>query len=445
MNPVINHDIMTRKVEGKMNRNFSTKSVLALSVVVMFLWLAGNGCKGRTAETPPAPSAQISVSSRQIVNGTVVLNNILDQTVTVQNTGSARLTIGQIAQANPLAAPFSIVSDDCSGRTVQPSAACSFKVQFMPTNQGTFDDNFDIPSDASNENSVTVDVTGSGKALRVAINQVKTDSCSATGELELIVTVADQNNAPVTGLTSSNFQLQENGVTQPISSVSQELIPVLISVAMVLDYSGSLQNQVSTIEAASSYFLGLLNAGDEAAVIKFAENPQLMQDFTGDTGLLTTAVYTAPSSIGIAETHLYDALWFAVETTAVRQKTKAIVLLSDGKDENIKGVPDISTKTLAEVVAYAAENDVAIYTVGLGDTDGGVMSRLASETRGQYYYITDVNQLGDVYQAISDILFGQYSLKYVSSLQGGNPIMLEIDVVGGTDEGAGVLQTAGCP
>ena len=219
-----------------MNRNFSTKSVLTLSVVVMFLWLAGNGCKGRTEESPPAPSAQITVSSRQIVNGTVVLNNILDQTVTVQNTGSVRLNIGQIAQADTLAPPFSIVSDGCSGRTVQPSATCSFKVQFRPTDQGTFNDNFDIPSDASNENSVTIDVTGSGKALRVAISEVKTDSCPG-GRLELIVTVADQNNAPLTGLTSGDFQLQENGVTQAIDSVSQDLTPVSISVAMVLDYT----------------------------------------------------------------------------------------------------------------------------------------------------------------------------------------------------------------
>ena len=129
----------------------------------------------------------------------------------------------------------------------------------------------------------------------------------------------------------------------------------------------------------------------------------------------------------------------------MRQKNKAIVLVSDGKDVSAKGVPNVSVKTLEEVVAYAAENGVAIYTVGLGDIDGGVMSRLASETRGQYYYITNANQLGDVYQAISDILFGQYSLKYVSTLHGSNPIILEIDVVGGADEGAGVLQTEGCP
>jgi VWFA-related protein len=436
---------MARTVEGKMNGNYSRKFVLTLSLIVMFLWLSGNGCTSRTAESPAQTPAQIKVSSRQIVNGNVVLNNVLDQTVTIQNTGSTRLFIGQIAQADPLALPFSIVGDDCSGRAVQPSATCSFKVQFSPTNQGAFTDSFDIPSDASNENSVTVDVTGSGKALRVAISQVKTDNCS-TGVLELIVTVADQNNAPLAGLALGAFQLKENGVPQVIDSVSQVLTAVPISVAAVLDYTTSVQNQIPTIEAASIFFTGMLNAEDEAAIIKFAQKPQLMQDFTADADLLTAAINTAPSDIGRNdETRLYDTLWFAVEKTAARQKNKAIVLVSDGRDESYLGVPIVSVKTLDEVIAYAAENDVALYTVGLGDSDGGVMNRLAIETGGQYYYITNVDQLAGIYQAISNILFGQYSAKYVSSLQGGSPIMLNIDVVSGADEGAGVLQAAGCP
>ena len=212
-----------------MKRNISTKFVWTLSLIVMSLWLASNGCKGSTAdlplEQPPSeqqPSAQINVSSRQIANGNVVLNNISDQTISIQNTGSGSLTIGQIAQVNPLAPPFSIVSDACSGQAVQPSAACSFNVRFDPTSQGTFSDSFDIPSNASNENSVTVDVTGSGKALRVAINQVNIISCSTgTGVLELIVNVTDQNNTFLPGLTFGDFQLKENGVPQAIESVSQ--------------------------------------------------------------------------------------------------------------------------------------------------------------------------------------------------------------------------------
>lgn len=428
-----------------MRRKSSTKFLLTLSLCVVFLWLAANGCRGRTADPAPSPSAQINVSSRQIVNGNVVLNNISEQTVSLQNTGSKNLTIGQIAQANPLASPFSIVSDYCSGRTLQPAAACSFKAQFNPTSQGDFIDNFDIPSNASNENSVTVDVTGSGKALRVAINQVNTDGCP-TGVLELIINVTDQNNAPLPGLALSDFQLIENSVLRSLESVTQVLTAVPVSVAMLLDYSGSMESQIPTLEAASINFIGDLNLDDEAAVIKFEVLPQLMQDFTDNKTALITAISTTPTQIGSGGTYLYDSLWYAVTKTAVRQKHKAIVVLSDGRDENALGEKDVSIKTPDEVIAYATANDVTIYAIGMGNVEGVVMNRLASETGGQYYYMTNIDQLNGVYQAIRDILFGYYSIKYVSTLHGGIPILLEIHVTsGGTSEGVGVWQAVGCP
>ena len=432
-----------------MKINLSTKFIWSLSLIVMFVWLASNGCSSRTSEpsSEQTSSAQINVSSRQIANGNVVVNNISDQTVSIQNTGSSSLNIGQIAQANPLAPPFSIVSDACSGQAVQPSAACSFKVRFSPTSQGTFTDSFDIPSNASNENSVTVDVTGSGKALRVDISQVKTDSCSTTGELELIVTVTDQNNAPLDGLAAGNFQLKENGVSLQTFTVSQDLTPVPTSIAMVLDYTTSIQNQLPTIEAASISFIGLLKSDEDASIIKFAQMQQQMCSFTTDTAVLTTAITTTPTQIGRQdETRLYDALWFAVEKTAVSLKQKAIVLVSDGRDETYLGVPNASVKTMDEVIAYATENHVAIYTVGLGDVDSSVMNSLASQTGGQYYYLTTTDQLTGVYQAIGNVLLGQYSIKYTSSLHGSSPITLEIDVLdANNNEGVGVWQGVGCP
>ena len=42
---------------------------------------------------------------------------------------------------------------------------------------------------------------------------------------------------------------------------------------MVLDYSGSMQSQIPTIEAASINFIGYLNPDDEASIIKFAQMP----------------------------------------------------------------------------------------------------------------------------------------------------------------------------
>ena len=44
-----------------------------------------------------------------------------DETVTVTNNGAANLVIGAIASVNPLAAPFSIPTDNCSNHTIAPA------------------------------------------------------------------------------------------------------------------------------------------------------------------------------------------------------------------------------------------------------------------------------------------------------------------------------------
>jgi hypothetical protein len=85
-----------------------------------------------------------------------------NQTVTITNTGNAGLVIGTIASANPLAAPFSITSDNCSGQTIAPASACSLTVRFAPTSVAASSDSFDIPSNDTATGSITMNVSGTG-------------------------------------------------------------------------------------------------------------------------------------------------------------------------------------------------------------------------------------------------------------------------------------------
>jgi len=124
--------------------------------------------------TPPAPLPDIAVTDSkapaddlQIDFGVVTVGNSIDHTVTVTNTGSANLQLGDVASADPLAAPFNILpaSDACSGTLLAPSDSCGFTVRFSPDTAIEFIDSFDIPSDAPNENPVTVSLAGTGTAI----------------------------------------------------------------------------------------------------------------------------------------------------------------------------------------------------------------------------------------------------------------------------------------
>ncbi len=98
----------------------------------------------------------------QIPFGTVSTGRSVNQTVTVANAGSGNLVIGSIASANPLAAPFSIANDNCSGKTLSGGSSCTVTVSFTPTAIGTFSDSFDIPSNDPDQPSITMQVSGAG-------------------------------------------------------------------------------------------------------------------------------------------------------------------------------------------------------------------------------------------------------------------------------------------
>ncbi|HPC82026.1 MAG TPA: choice-of-anchor D domain-containing protein [Thermoanaerobaculaceae bacterium] len=130
-----------------------------------------DGAKGDDIATPDSMIVDQGGPSGQIVAAISVTPTALDfgllragqdaiLPVTVQSTGQAALVLGAVGGGNPLAAPFSIASDGCSGRTLQPAENCVLGVRFAPTAAGTFNDSFDIPSNAG---AAVVTVTGQGE------------------------------------------------------------------------------------------------------------------------------------------------------------------------------------------------------------------------------------------------------------------------------------------
>ncbi|MDA8084561.1 MAG: CxxxxCH/CxxCH domain-containing protein [Nitrospiraceae bacterium] len=103
----------------------------------------------------------VPVEDLSLPFGEQLVSSATDQTVTITNNGVTDLTLGTIASADPLAAPFSIINNTCTpGLKLIPGAACTFNVHFAPVAKGTFSDHFDIPSDDPDENPVIVNVSG---------------------------------------------------------------------------------------------------------------------------------------------------------------------------------------------------------------------------------------------------------------------------------------------
>ena len=412
--------------------------VLCIIICYFFSLIScgGGGGGGSTAQPP-----RILVSSTKIDFGDIVMDNFSEQVFTIKNVGSSTLSIGQIAQANPLALPFSIFNNKCSGSGLTANQTCTFNIRFSPTSQGKgFTDSFDIPSNDTNFGSVTVSVTGNAEGLRLSINQITTNN---PPYIELIIAVSDKDGIPITNLLDNNVALYENGVQKTI-----ELTPLIsvmpISVAMVLDFSNTMSSFYVDVKASSKQFVDLLNSDDEAAIYKFAKTIELKQPFTNNKSLLLSSIdndYTG----SVLGTHLYDALWSAIDITADRTNHRSIVLISDGKDEDPPNSPG-SVKTLTQVINHAKETGVSIYTIGLGGpVYAAILNQLANETGGQYFAAPNSDQLAGIYQEIRDILNGQYKITYSSSSTPCVPIMVNVVVDTNGFQGDAEKQVQGCP
>jgi hypothetical protein len=126
------------------------------------------------------------ILDRQIPFGNVEVNPASPptQTVTVTNNGNGNLTLGTVGSANPLAAPFSLGTNTCSGAVLTPASSCSFQVRFAPTVTGLFSDTLDVPSDDPDQPSVEVGVSGEGVPTAVADIRVS-DSVNPIDDLNV--------------------------------------------------------------------------------------------------------------------------------------------------------------------------------------------------------------------------------------------------------------------
>ena len=143
-----------------------------------------------TGTPPPAPEIEVTDSvapnnDLMVPFGTVFIGNTPTRTVTVANSGNANLVIGNVAQANPLATPFSIQTDNCSGQAIAPAGNCTVIIQYTPSVDMQADnDSFDIPSNDADEASVAVMVSGTASMAPVPDIDV-TDSVPPTDDLDV--------------------------------------------------------------------------------------------------------------------------------------------------------------------------------------------------------------------------------------------------------------------
>ena len=253
--------------------------------------------------------------------------------------------------------------------------------------------------------------------------------------VDVLFTVLNRRNKLVPDLQKEDFQIFDEKYPQDIRYFSKQS-DLPLRIGMLVDTSNSIRDRIKFEQDASINFLfSVLRRGrDESFVMTFDDEPQVVQAFTSDAGLLRDQIMQMRAGGGTA---IYDAIYQACQNELSHPPRppgdqpdvvrRVMILISDGED-------NLSTHTRGEAIEMAQRTSVVIYTISTSTqwiqlsqtdpdklanrkthlTDGDkILQDLADETGGRAFFPYHVDDLDQSFQDIGDELRNQYSIAYI--------------------------------
>jgi Mg-chelatase subunit ChlD len=111
-------------------------------------------------------------------------------------------------------------------------------------------------------------------------------------------------------------------------------------------------------------------------------------------------------------TVLFDATQTGLELLEGKERP-ALVVFSDGADSRTDGSGKGSTYSKEDIIDYAGEAAVPIYTIGFGNkVDNSTLKQLANDSGGQYFSAKDDKALAGVFTAINSKFGNSFVMTY---------------------------------
>jgi len=253
-----------------------------------------------------------------------------------------------------------------------------------------------------------------GPALKANVNLVN-----------LFATVRDKNKRIVPDLKQEDFKIFEDNQEQKIAFFSKE-VTLPITLGLLIDTSGSEQNRLGAEQEAASRFLErVMKKGDEAMVISFDLDVDLLADFTDDRAQIERAINkarigavsggvitpgTIPQGSNTGGTHFYDAVYLACnDKLATEAGRKALIIITDAQDEG-------SRLRLEEAIESAQRTDTVVHVLLVHDPGYSwrpdVAKKLSDETGGRTIEVSSEKRLNEAFDQISEELRSPYTVGY---------------------------------
>lgn len=243
--------------------------------------------------------------------------------------------------------------------------------------------------------------------LSTQLSQVDASKFPAIG---VVLGVFSRTGQPVPGLTRDDFTMDEDGASVAIVSVDVEKTP--LSLALVLDVSGSMKPAIDQLKAAVCDFITSLEPHDRAMVMTFSDKVRIREELTAARGTLLDAVGTLEAE---GATALYDAMHQAVRHLSRVEGRRMAVVFSDGRDRNSTGTKPQSIYSPRAVAQLARQAQVPLWNIGMGqDIDQNLLEKLSALTGGRSYMAADASELRKAFGDVMTDVRLQYRLTYKS-------------------------------
>jgi Ca-activated chloride channel family protein len=274
----------------------------------------------------------------------------------------------------------------------------------------------------------------SKQAIQVAVERVNVG-----------VIVTDHDGHFVEGLRREDFQVFDNGAEHPLAGFAsidepgQVLLLIEAGPAVYLLESGHVW--------AANALLDGLSADDRVAVVKYADSPATLLDYTADKRAVSAAFDQLRFNLGFGSLNLSSSVSKVLEWLAGIPGKKTIALLSTGVDTS-------ASNEVASLMQQLKVSDVRILAVSLAGglqnpppgskkksstKDSGQMAqqfeqadlllkRIAESTGGRAYYPKTAKEFDSVYAEIAQLIRHEYSLAFAPPIRDGLAHAIEVRV-----------------
>ena len=259
------------------------------------------------------------------------------------------------------------------------------------------------------------------------------------------VIVTDSHGHFVEGLRREDFRVFDNGIEQSLTGFAAVEEPA--QVLLLIEAGPAVYLLEGGHEWAAYSLLNGLSADDRVAVVKYAEAPQAILDFTPDKQAAAAALAQLRFNLGFGSLNLSSSVSKVLEWLMSVQGKKTIVLLSTGLDTS-------ASDETAPALQQLKTSDVLLLAVSL---TGGLqnpqpvnkkkappknstqvtqqfeqadqlLKRMAESTGGRAHFPKNKNEFNSVYAEIAQLVRHEYSLAFAPPVRDGMVHSLEVRV-----------------